>query len=112
MPPKLPRGGFHVVVSSSVDAYIAAEIRDNFRVDQFWKDVLARIKFTALEDGTPLASQGVDKFTFIADGLPEYQIPTIQIVYECFDEMLTVSAALVWQEADYEDDEGDSEPFP
>lgn len=106
MPAILPRGGFHVIVSASVEAYIEDEVKENFRVEQFWIDVLARIRFTALEDGTPLFGQGVDKYTFIADGLPEFNIPTIQIVYECFADTLTVSAALVWQEADYEDDRG------
>lgn len=100
--PAFPPGGFKVVVSASTQQYIEAEIAENFRVSQFWRDILDRIRITALDESTELASKSVPMFTFIADGAPEFHLPTIQIVFEVFDDTLTITNALVYQEADYE----------
>jgi hypothetical protein len=86
----------------SVATYIGEEIKINHRISQCWEDILSRIKITALAEGTRLNLPGKPTFTFIADGAPDFYIPTIQIVYNCFGDVLTVTAALVWRESDSE----------
>jgi len=98
-----PPGGFNVVVRPEVEQYIQTEIESNFRIRQFWTDILDRIKITALQEGHSLPSDGAPRFSFIANGAVDFKIPTIQIVYECFGETLTVLSALVWTDEDYED---------
>jgi hypothetical protein len=98
-----PPGGFKIIVRPEVQKYICTEIRSNFRVEQFWKDILDRLKFTALQEGHPLPSDGVPKFSFVAHGAVDFKIPTIQIIFECFSDILTIQNALVWTEEDYED---------
>jgi hypothetical protein len=53
-----PAGGFRIVVRPEVAQYIEAETEQNFRVRQFWNDILARIKFTALQESHALPSGG------------------------------------------------------
>jgi hypothetical protein len=98
-----PPGGFNVIVRPEVERYIQLEAETNFRILQFWKDILERIKITALQEGIPLPSDGAPKFSFLALGAVDFQIPSIQLIYECFSDDLTVIAALVWTEGDYED---------
>lgn len=102
-----PRGGFNVEVADFVNTYIEAEIKENLRIRQFWDDIIFRIRITALREGTRLSCGGTPTFTFIADGASELQIPTIQIVYTCFGDVLTVTAALVWRDSDHEIDDKD-----
>jgi hypothetical protein len=59
---------------------------------------------TALKEGTPIRRSGATAFTFVADGAPDFQIPTIQITYTILGDSLTIDGALVWQESDHEDD--------
>jgi hypothetical protein len=66
---------------------------------------LERIKITGLNEGTPLRDTTPPAFIFIADGAPDFGIPTIKITYRCFSDTLTVTAALVFQEADYDDND-------
>jgi hypothetical protein len=94
-----PPEGFHIHVDPRVEQYIEAEIGNNFRVKQLWADLLARISITALKEGTPLPFDDL-RFTYIADGAPDFQIPTIQVCYRILGENLTVYAALVWNEHD------------
>jgi hypothetical protein len=96
-----PSDGFRIIVSTAVEKYIEAETEDNFRVAQFWSDILERLKYTALRESLPLESQGVPKFLFIADGAPEFGIPTIKLIFEGFFDTLTITNALVYQEGDY-----------
>jgi hypothetical protein len=104
MPVARPPGGFRIVVRPEVEEYIGAEITRNFRIQQFWKDILERIKVTALEESHSLPSgNGPPKFSFVAHGAVDFQIPTIQLVFVCSDDTLTVVNALVWTEEDYED---------
>ncbi len=103
MTPVRPPQGFKVVVRPEVDQYIREEIKENFRIEQFWKDILARLKFTALRESHALPSASVPKFSFIANGAVDFGIPTIQIIFEIVSDTLTVLNALVWTEEDYED---------
>jgi hypothetical protein len=98
-----PPGGFKIVVRPEVEAYIASEAKINFRIEQFWKDILDRIKITALQESHSLPSAGAPKFSFTANGAIDFGIPTIQIIFECFSDTLTILNALVWTEDDYED---------
>ena len=99
-----PADGFRIVVRPEVIQYIAAESEENFRVEQFWKDILARLKFTALQESHALQStSGTPTFSFIANGAVDFNIPTIQVVFECLDDTLEITAALIWTEQDYED---------
>ncbi len=98
-----PPDGFRIVVRPEVQQYIDAETKLNVRIEQFWKDILDRIKFTALQESHPLPSEGAPKFVFVASGSVDSGVPTIQIVFECFADTLTILAALVWNEDDYED---------
>jgi hypothetical protein len=98
-----PPGGFKIVIRPEVAQYIYDEIKQNFRIDQFWKDILERVKITALREGHPLPSNGAPKFSFVANGAVDFSIPTIQIIFECFSDTLTILNALVWTEDDYED---------
>jgi hypothetical protein len=98
-----PPGGFNIVVKPEVQAYIDAETRDNFRVGQFWLDILERLKITGLKEGDQVPRTTRPRFTFIADGAPDFNLPTIKIGYECFADTLTVIGALVYQDEDYED---------
>ena len=102
-----PSGGFKIVVREIVRRYIDSETDGNQRIRQFWTDILSRIAITGLREGTKLKGHGL-RFLFIAEGAPDFFIPSIKIVYECFGDTLTVTAALVMQEADYEADD-DSE---
>jgi len=97
-----PPGGFNIIVTEEVKAYIAAETQDNFRVQQFWTDILDRIKITALKEGTPIPNRRLPTFTFIAEGNEIFRIPTIQIIYECFGDQLKIVNALVWKPDDQE----------
>jgi hypothetical protein len=99
-----PLGGFKVVVRPAVEAYIRAEAEGNFRIDQFWKDILDRIRITALQESHRLPSpDDKPKFSFVANGAVDFNIPTIQLVFECVADTITVENALVWTEEDYED---------
>lgn len=98
-----PPGGFSVIVCPEVAQYILAESEHNFRITQYWKDILDRLKMTALHEGHRLPSDEAPKFSFVANGAVDFQIPTIQLVYECSGDTLTVLNALVWTEEDYED---------
>jgi hypothetical protein len=99
-----PEDGFRIVVRPHVAQYIEAEARENFRVAQFWTDILERIKVTALQESHAIASSsGIPTFSFVANGAVDFNIPTIQLVFECFADTLTIIAALVWTEQDYED---------
>lgn len=97
-----PPGGFNIIVLQHVRSYIKSEIETNHRVGQFWSDILDRIKITGLREGTRVPGAKKPTFLFVADGSPDFKLPTIQLVYECFAADLTVTAALVWQDADYE----------
>lgn len=97
-----PPDGFRIIVAEPVRRYVTAEIGENARIERLWDDLLSRVKFTALREGTPLRSQGPPRFTLIAEGDPGSRIPTIQIVYECFGDTLMLTAALVWQESDHQ----------
>jgi hypothetical protein len=99
-----PADGFKIVVRPEVQQYIDAETEDNFRIAQYWKDILDRLKITALQEGHILASpSGIPTFSFVANGAVDFGIPTIQIVFECLADTLTITSALVWAEQDYED---------
>ena len=94
-----------------MQAAIDAEVEANFRVRQIWTDLLVRISVIILREGTRLKSRegAPPTFMFIADGAPDYQIPTIQIVCEILGDQLTVTAGFVWQEGDHDlDDEDDA----
>jgi hypothetical protein len=80
------------------------EAEGNFRIVQFWADILERIKFTILREGIRIRGPKIPTFSFIASGSPDFNIPTIQLNCEVFADPLTVIAAFVWQEADYEED--------
>jgi hypothetical protein len=98
-----PEDGFRVVVRPEVARYIESETKQNFRIEQYWKDILERIKFTAFQESHALPSEGAPTFSFVAYGAVDFNIPTIQIIFECLGDTLTVVAALVWTEEDYED---------
>jgi hypothetical protein len=99
-----PAGGFRIVVRPAVQQYIATEIAENFRIEQYWKDILERLKITALQESHPLTSpSGIPTFSFVANGAVDFNIPTIQIVFECLADTLEITGALVWTEQDYED---------
>jgi hypothetical protein len=98
-----PPGGFKIVVRPEVDQYIREEIKENFRIEQFWKNILARLKITALRESHALPSAGAPRFSFIANGAVDFSIPTIQIIFEIVSDTLTILNALVWTEDDYED---------
>ncbi|MGJ3264463.1 MAG: DUF3693 domain-containing protein [Salinarimonas sp.] len=83
-------------------AYIAAEAAENFRITQFWKDILDRLKITGLREGVRL-EPGRARFLFVADGSPRFGIPTIKLAYECIGDRLTVYAAQVVQPGEDED---------
>jgi hypothetical protein len=106
-----PPGGFNVVVVKAVQDYIKAEAGENFRVPQCFSDLLDRIKITGLREGTPIPPPSPPTFTFIGDGAPDFRIPTIQVVYNCLGDTLTVTNALIWNDLDHEDDESD-DAFP
>lgn len=99
----VPPGGFKIVVRPEVEEYIRAETRENFRVEQFWKDILERLKITALHESHQIPSNGPPKFSFLANGAVDFQIPSIQVLFEVLGGSLTVLNALVWTEQDYED---------
>jgi hypothetical protein len=42
-----PPGGFRIIIKPEVQAYIESETKENFRIEQFWKDIQQRIKITA-----------------------------------------------------------------
>lgn len=98
-----PPGGFKIIIRPEVERYIRDEIKTNIRIEQFWKDILDRIKITALQESHSLPSTGAPKFSFIANGAVDFNIPTVQIIFECFSDTLTILNALVWTEEDYED---------
>jgi len=96
-----PPGGFNVIVSERVRQYIESECADLPRLAAHWRDVLGLAKITILRDGEQIKGKGPPRFIFIADGRPEYGLPTIKIVCDIFGEDMTVGAALVYREADY-----------
>ena len=98
-----PEDGFRIVVRPEVAQSIEAEIQQNFRIEQYWRDILDRLKITALKESHAIPSTGSPTFSFIANGAVDFSIPTIQIVFECLGDTLTIIAALVWTEQDYED---------
>src|SRR5262249_4455086 len=98
-----PPGGFRVVVVQRVKDYIEAEARENFRISQYWQDILDRVKLTALREARKIAEKP-PTFTFIAMGAVDFHIPTIQIVFTLHADTMTVTAALVWTDDDYEEE--------
>src|ERR1700677_4824652 len=98
-----PPGGFNIDVLPTVRIYLEAEIENNFRINQYWKDILTRIAMTALRESRKIKDEP-PTFTFVAMGAIDFRIPTIQIVFHIIGSVLTVTAALVWTEDDYEQD--------
>lgn len=90
-----PPSGFRVIVEEHVKDYIHCESTQNVRVEQFWKDILQRIKFTALREGEPVSGCSPPRFVFLAEGAPRFELPHVRLVYEIFADTLTVKAALV-----------------
>lgn len=101
-----PPGGFHIIITPAVQRYIQSEIGENFRLAQFWADVLDRLKITALREGTALPGAPGGRFTFIAEGAPRFGIPMLKIAYACRGDTLTIYAVLVCTDDD--DDLGEA----
>jgi len=65
--------GFKIVVAPKVEEYIESEIKQNFRIRQYWVDILERVKFTALTEGRQI-SDNPPHFTFVAMGAVDFHI--------------------------------------
>jgi len=88
-----------------VQSYIDSEAKSNPRIYPIWDSIISRLRVTALREGTRIDTENRIRFTFIADGNPEFRIPTIQLNYELRGGGFVVVAALVWMEDDHELDD-------
>jgi hypothetical protein len=98
-----PPDGFKIIVQPLVQAYIDEEIKENFRLRQYWLDILERVRFAALTEGRSIPGNP-PHFTFVAMGAVDFKLPTVQLMYSILGDTLTVEAAVVWTEDDYESD--------
>jgi hypothetical protein len=105
--PDRPRGGFRFTVEPTVQSYIESEAERNPRILPIWDSIISRLKVTALKEGTRIDTEDRIRFTVVADGAPEFKIPTIQINYDLRDGGFVVVAALVWTDDDHEADDRD-----
>lgn len=92
-----PPGGFRIHVLPAVQSYIDSETRSFPIVGALWTGLMARVSFTGLREGVSIRGKSPPRFTLVSEGDEPRGIPTIQIVYSCFSDTLTVVAALVMQ---------------
>jgi hypothetical protein len=107
-----PPGGFSVTVTRRVQAYIDAEAASNAtypRLLQQWADLQKRLSMVALREGTHLPGEPHNRFIHIADGSVSFGVPTIKTLYSVFGKDLTIYAALIYGDADFDDDDEEAD---
>ena len=108
--PDRPPGGFRFTVEPIVKAYIDSEAEVNPRISSIWNSIISRLEVTALREGTRIDTEDRIRYTFIADGSPEFRIPTIQLNYDLRGGGFVIVAALIWAEDDHELDDREGKP--
>jgi hypothetical protein len=97
-----PSGGFKIIIIDSVKQYIDSECSENQRLRQFFDALFERMKMTALKEGEEIRD---GKWSFIAEGSPKLNVPTIQVLFTHTQTTLTIFNALVLSAADEDPDE-------
>jgi hypothetical protein len=91
-------------VLESVQTYVNSEFSGNAKLQQFWEALLERIKFTALKEGREIED---GHWSFVAEGAPKLNVPTIQVLFTHDQTSLTIHNALFWGLGDDDPDEGE-----
>lgn len=100
-----PSKGFRISILSDAQKYIDAECAVSPALARLWGSLFARMKMTALKEGTEIQP---DIWSYVAEGSVKLGIPTLQVIFTHDLHTLYIKHAMVWQPGD-EDGDDDSD---
>ena len=97
-----PAKGFRISILSGAQAYIDAECAEKPELARLWGALFARMKMTALKEGTELHN---GFWSYVAEGSVKLGIPTLQVTFTHDLHTLFIRHAMVWQPGDEDEDD-------
>ena len=88
-----PEGGFRIIIRPNVAVLVANKVEQLPAFEQYWNDILERLRFVAHLEGVSDHRFGAGYKLWAAQADTERGLPRVRLVYLALGDKVTVSVA-------------------